>query len=127
MNWRIFQAFLVAPALCPLAMQAREYLFRGPDATAGIEHMLTLGASYLMALLGGIPMHEYLQRKRWVGLPHYVIAGAVLGAVPGVVLALSATWLPRTAALNPIVSATSMGALTAVAFWYIGIHSRARD
>jgi len=126
MSWRVVIAFLFAPALCPLAMHALARVIQGPAhiETISINHMLMLGASYLMALLAGIPLHEYLQRKGWVGLSHYVIAGVVLGAVPGVALAMSATWFPRTAALSSIVSAMSMGALTAMAFWFIGVYSR---
>jgi hypothetical protein len=129
MNWRIVIAFLVAPALCPLAMQAFLRLTQSPDhiEPASIDQMLTLGTSYVIALLAGIPLHEYLQRKGWVRLSHYVIAGGVVGAVPGVALAMSANWFPRTAALAPILSAISMGALTAAAFWFIGIYSRERD
>lgn len=96
-------------------------MFGGTDS---IRYMLSLGASYLMALLAGIPMHEYLQRKGWIGLYHYIIAGVVLGAVPGVAVAMSADWIPRAAALDPILSAITMGGLTAAAFWYIGIYSR---
>ncbi|MFC4312379.1 hypothetical protein ACFPN2_25070 [Steroidobacter flavus] len=122
MNWRIILAFLVAPALGPLAAQ----LFSGFTEPGRIDQMLMLGTSYVMALLTGMPLHEYLQRKGWVRLTHYVIAGAILGAMPGVALSMSAEWFPRSAALNPIFSTVSMGAPTAAAFWFIGLYSRER-
>ena len=110
-------AFLVAPALLPVAVFGTVAVIdpsRG-SIQAGAAYAVMFSAfTYGIALLFGVPLAYWYRQRGWFAVHHYAFAGALLGLLPLFPIALFGR-IPL--ALPPVMAA--VGSLSAVVFWLI--------
>ena len=122
MALRTTLGFALAPAVIPALAYAYAHI-RVPTAEldrVGITYALLFVASYSLALVVGVPSHIYLQKRGWVALRHYMLAGAAVGAVPVMVLAAAGRGL-ASGLLEPLGFGVLCGALSGLMFWLLVI------
>jgi len=76
---------------------------------------------YGLAVLVGMPMYHFMRKHGYHRIPHYVLGGAIIGAVPGVSLLLANLPSIAVEVLVPILVGSLVGVFSAVVFWLIGI------
>jgi hypothetical protein len=71
--------FLLAPLVPGVAFSIYTVIKTG--GTAGLDLPLGIAAffGYPVAFILGLPIYLIFQRRRWIALPTYLLAGAVLG------------------------------------------------
>jgi hypothetical protein len=124
---RIVFAFLVAPGVVPLGLYVHAWTSLTHDQfdRVAITYSLMFVVSYVLAVVVGIPMHRFMQTYQHHLLRHYVLAGALIGAIPGFGLFLSGLPNMSLGILLPLLTGAAAGAFSAMLFWLIGIRTSA--
>ena len=127
MNKRTVVSFLVAPGVVPfgLYMHAWTSLTHNQSDRVAITYSLMFVVSYVLAVVVGIPMHRFMQTYQHHRLRHYVLGGALIGAIPGFGLFLSGLPNMSLGILFPLLTGAAVGAISAMVFWLIGIRTMA--
>jgi ABC-type proline/glycine betaine transport system permease subunit len=127
MRLRAAVAFVIAPAFVPASLYLHAWTLGSQQQLdrVSIGHSLTFLLSYGLAITVGMPMYRYMERYDHRLLRHYLAGGAIIGAIPGFALFLSA--LPSLSAgiRFPVITGSLVGALSAAVFWLIGIRDTA--
>lgn len=120
MNKRIACAFLLAPLL-PCLVHA--VAMRNP-----LAFIFYAVFSYPLVAVLGIPSFLLFKRWGWLSWLQVVAAGLLLGLVSGVLLAAVMGWQPEGFAAWSVAMGLAIfaahGAITAGAFWFIGLRGR---
>jgi hypothetical protein len=114
---RIILAFAVAPLVVPVAF-APLMLARQASRDQWILAPIATALAYGVILIGGIPVVLLYRAMGWSRAWHYALGGFVLGVV--------AFYGFATDSLGAFAVFGGLGALTAIAFWGIGVRGNAR-
>lgn len=116
MTSRILRAILIGPAVVPAGIFifaiARGVRLRESVAVAAIYGAFSYGGSLIL----GLPAHLALERSGLTSLRHYLIAGAMLGALVPVVVATVLEQIGLLSAPTLLVFGLN-GAMVSAAFW----------
>ena len=125
---RLILAFCFAPAVPALAA-GMYFAFTAPAIRPPLElsRLVDPGLTkiaYAVTLIAGVPTFLVIrtrQNDRWW---HYVVGGALLGCLPGLVLAI----MDLRSGLDVVAVAfgAPYGALSGLAFWVLGIYRASR-
>lgn len=111
---RTIGGFLIAPLAAPLTYLALAYAFGG-FVSADLAIIIAQSA-YIVALVGGVPLHVVLLRVGWVSMRDYLLYGLLLGG--GSALAMEHAPLPFTSMVHAGLAAL-YGAVAGGVFWLI--------
>jgi hypothetical protein len=120
--WRVVLGFILAPA-APLLPVAPFALFGGIDVLGPVIFLVGF-YSYPLALVFGVPAYLVLRRFGRIELRHTLLAGATIGSMPSVYIAImsifnDATLSGLALALFVLLYGIPLGLLCSTAFWYI--------
>ena len=119
-SMKVLAGFLIAPA-GPGALLYAYGLAKGYGTAAIVGPMLLIPVAYFAALVIGIPVYRFLDRKRVHRCLAYTLGGGVVGLVGSLLLNTPA--IDSFGSLPPgdLLVGAIYGAISATAFWGIAV------
>jgi hypothetical protein len=117
---RTATAFLIAPGV-PGALLYVYGLAKGYGVAAMVGPLLLLPIAYFAALVIGIPMFRWLDRKGVRRLPDYLVIGGLIGASVDLLPNLPAVYSGQPLPIGEIYVATIYAVISTSVFWVLAV------
>ena len=132
---RLVKAFIIAPLSGPAlfavgvsALGALTSIGAGEIKKAGIVltgapiwFLFGVPVSYLVTLVLGVPAYYYFHTRLGVGYAEWVLAAAIVGAVAGLIVALSFQLFDMEWVVGYMLFGAVFGAVTGYTFWRLAV------